>query len=182
MVQQKLAQYIAEARGLRAVLLFQPCQDIRSVVIIGEDAIAPDAGLSAVQLARKPWIAVYSILLRNSTWPQTTFRMSPQAPTGRISKSVMMAYKAQLYLMAASPLFNGNPVYASMKNPTTEHGVESSDPQTAGIQQLGYAAAAAKAFIDKYVPGTFDLYKEFGWRRQYRSLPILQGCDVYGLE
>jgi len=85
--------------------------------------------------------------------------------------------------MAASPLFNGNPDYASMKNPTTEHGGgEQLIPQTDDSQQMGYAAAAAKAFIDKYVPGTSTCIKSWNGRPAISIPTYLQGCDVYGLE
>lgn len=44
----------------------------------------------------------------------------PLQEQGRITKSIALSIKAKVLLMAASPLFNGNPDYASLKNPNGE--------------------------------------------------------------
>src|SRR5690606_32999215 len=41
---------------------------------------------------------------------------SPVTDLGRITKPIAMAIKAKVWLYAASPLFNGNPDYATFKN------------------------------------------------------------------
>src|ERR1700712_2610324 len=51
---QLLARYIGEARALRAYYYYSLLKVFGPVVIIGDDAIAPDASLGDVQLARSP--------------------------------------------------------------------------------------------------------------------------------
>jgi hypothetical protein len=156
--QQLLARYIAEARALRAYYYYNLVKIFGPVVIIGDDAIAPDASLPDVQLARAPFDSCVAYITSEFDKAATDLPDVPANPSvdaGRMTRSVVMAYKAELLLLAASDLFNGNPDYASMKNPNgTQLISQQKDPS-----KWATAAAAAKAFIDKYVPNTFDLYK-----------------------
>lgn len=169
--QQKLAQYIAEARALRAYYYYNILRLFGPLVIIGDDIIAPDANLGAVQLPRRPMDTCVAYIASEfdkaaADLPDVT----TGSDQGRMSRSVVMAYKAQLLLTAASPLFNGNTDYASMKNPVTDKGGgEQLIPQTYDAGKWATAAAAYKAFLDRYVPGTFDLYTNAGTFDPYLS-------------
>ncbi|HVV07414.1 MAG TPA: RagB/SusD family nutrient uptake outer membrane protein [Puia sp.] len=185
--QQKLAQYIAEARALRAYFYYNLVRIFGPVVIIGDDLIAPDANLGAVQLARKPMDSCVAYITsefdKASADLQDTYS---QGDLGRMCRSALMGFKTELLLTAASPLFNGNPDYASLKNPVTDKGGgEQLIPQTYDASKWATAAAAAKAFIDRYVPGTFNLYTNAGTFDPYRSCAEVMYTDwnqewIYG--
>jgi len=157
---QLLARYIAEARALRAYYYYNLLKIFGPVVIIGDDPIAPDASLADVQRARSPFDSC--VMYISSEFDKAAADLpdvpaNPSVDYGRMTRSVVMAYKAEMLLLAASDLYNGNPDYAALKNlDGTQLINQQKDPT-----KWATAAAAAKAFIDKYVPGTFDLYKEF---------------------
>lgn len=156
---QLLARYMAEARGLRAFYYYQLIKTFGPVVIIGESSIAPTAGLGDVQLARAPYdscVAYIGAEMDKAAADLPETPSNPSVDNGRMTKSVMQAYKSEMLLIAASPLFNGNSDYSSLKNPNGTQLISQANDPT----KWATAAASAKAFIDKYVPGTFDLYKE----------------------
>lgn len=156
---QLLARYIAEARGLRAYYYYNLIKIFGPVVITGDENIAPNAGLADVQLARTPYdscVLYISNEMDKAAADLPDVPANPSVDAGRMTRSVMMAYKTEMLLTAASDLFNGNPDYASLKNQDGGQLInQQKDPA-----KWATAAAAAKAFIDKYVPGTFDLYRE----------------------
>ena len=157
---QLLARYIGEARALRAYYYYMLLKIFGPMQIIGDDVIAPDAPLEDVQLARKPYDSCVAYIASefDKAAPDIDdnyFSMNTDA--GRMMKSVVMAYKEDMLLTAASPQFNGNADYASFKNIDGTQLVN----QSYDASKWATAAAAGKAFIDAYVPGKFDLYKEF---------------------
>ncbi|MEP6685050.1 MAG: RagB/SusD family nutrient uptake outer membrane protein [Parafilimonas sp.] len=156
---QLLARYIGEARALRAYYYYSLLKIFGPVVIIGDDVVAPDAPLEDVQLARSPYDSCVDYIASEfdkaaADIPDDIF--DPSGDKGRMMASVVMAYKADMFLNAASPLYNGNTDYASLKNPDGTQLI----PQQADPSKWAKAATAYKAFIDKYVPGKFDLFKE----------------------
>ncbi|MDB5275719.1 MAG: glycan metabolism protein RagB [Ferruginibacter sp.] len=156
---QLLARYIAEARGLRAYYYYNLIKIFGPVVITGDENIAPNAGLADVQRARTPYdscVLYISSEMDKAAADLPDVPANPSVDAGRMTRSVMMAYKTEMLLTAASDLFNGNPDYASLKN---QEGGQLISQQKDPAKWVT-AAAAAKAFIDKYVPGTFDLYRE----------------------
>jgi hypothetical protein len=156
--QQLLARYVAEARALRAYYYYNLVKIFGPVVIIGDNAIAPDASLPDVQLARSPFdscVAYISSEFDKAAADLPDVPANPSVDAGRMTRSVVMAYKAEMLLLAASDLFNGNPDYASMKNADGKQLIS----QQKDVSKWATAAAASKAFIDKYVPNTFDLYR-----------------------
>lgn len=153
---QLLARYIAEARALRAYYYYNLIKIYGPVVIIGDKAIAPDASLASVQLARSPYDSCVNYISAEFDKAAADLPdVSADADKGRMDKAVVMAYKAEMLLTAASDLFNGNADYASLKN---ADGIQLISQQK-DASKWATAAAAGKAFIDKFVPGTFDLYK-----------------------
>src|SRR6476661_6062654 len=118
--QQLLARYVAEARALRAYYYYNLVKIFGPVVIIGDNAIEPDASLPDVQLARSPFdscVAYISSEFDKAATDLPDVPSNPSIDAGRMTRSVVMAYKAEMLLLAASDLFNGNPDYSSMKNP-----------------------------------------------------------------
>ncbi len=154
-----LARYIAEARGLRAFYYYNLIKVFGPVVIIGDNSIDPTASLADVQLARAPYdscVAYIGAEMDKAAADLPETPANPSVDNGRITKSVLMAYKSEMLLIAASDLFNGNTDYAALKNLNGTALIS----QTKDPSKWATAAASSKAFIDKYVPGTFDLYKE----------------------
>jgi hypothetical protein len=76
------------------------------------------------------------------------------AQTGRITKGAALALKSRTLLYAASPLFNGNPLYAGIKNRDGKALFSSSYDK----EKWKKAADAAKAVIDL---GAYSLYSPF---------------------
>jgi hypothetical protein len=154
-----LPRYIAEARALRAYYYYSLLKIFGPIVIIGDKVVAPGAPLNDVQLARSPYDSCVDYIASEfdkaaADLPDNIFT---NADYGRMTRSVVMAYKAQMLLIAASPLYNGNSDYASLKNLNgTQLINQQPDPS-----KWARAAAASKAFIDAYVPGTFKLFTEY---------------------
>ena len=74
---------------------------------------------------------------------------------GRITKPIALSVKAQLLVMAASPLFNGNPDYADVKDNRGVHLFPTDYVQS----KWDSAAVAAKRAIDAAELGGHKLYK-----------------------
>lgn len=78
--------------------------------------------------------------------------------TGRITKPIALAVKARLLVMAASPLFNGNSDFASLKNDDGQALFSTSY----SVEKWQRAAAAAKQAIEVANQAGFELYKFTG--------------------
>jgi hypothetical protein len=75
--------------------------------------------------------------------------------SGRITKPIAMAVKARLLVMAASPLFNGNSDFASLKNDDGE----ALFPASYDVTKWQRAATAAKEAITVAQQAGFELYR-----------------------
>lgn len=75
---------------------------------------------------------------------------------GRITTGVCKAYKFQLLMLAASPLFNGNKELASLKNKDGEQLIN----QTYDPNKWVRAINAAKDFLNEFDNKTYKLYRE----------------------
>jgi len=151
------SQYKAEARALRAMYYFLMMRLYGPVVITGDAAIPADAGYEDIQLPRNSFDECVDYVSAEmdaaaGALPVTTNNDNK----GRITKPIILAYKTELLLYAASPLFNGNTDYAAMKNLDGKQLMN----QTADVTKWKKAADAAKSFIDQFVPGTFSLYRK----------------------
>jgi hypothetical protein len=78
--------------------------------------------------------------------------------TGRITKPIALAVKARVLVMAASPLYNGNSDFASLKN--TDGQLLFSGAYS--VEKWQRAAAAAKQAIDVAQQAGLELYKFMG--------------------
>lgn len=79
------------------------------------------------------------------------------ADFGRPTKGACLALRARMWTWMASPLFNGNPYYADLKN---KDGVNLF-PQTYDPNKWVKAVQANKAVIDLAEKGVYDLYKVY---------------------
>ncbi len=76
---------------------------------------------------------------------------------GRPTKGIALACRARLLLVAASPLFNGNPLYRGLHN---QDGTNLF-PQVADVTKWKRAADATRQLLDLAETGVYDLYREY---------------------
>lgn len=81
---------------------------------------------------------------------------NPSAQFGRPTKGVCLALRAHLWTFMASPIFNGNPYYADVKNPD---GTALFPTEDKGLWEK--AAKANLDVIKLAETGVYDLYKEY---------------------
>jgi hypothetical protein len=153
-----IVQRKAEAKALRAIFYFYLMRLYGPVVLLGDEAIEPDAPAEQIRLARSSFDECVTYVTAEL---ETAAADLPTVPVnddnlGRITKPIALAFRAQTLLLAASPLYNGNTDLASLKNKDGKQLVS----QTYDANKWKRAADAYKAFIAQFVPGTFNLYRE----------------------
>lgn len=152
----------AEARALRAYFYFNLIKIYGPVVIVGEEPIAVDAPLDEVVRSRSSIDECVNyvnseLLAAAADLPDYTSRSQYQdndQDYGRMIRSSVMAIRSQLWLFAASPLFNGNPDFTNLQN---NDGKKLFSDFTA--TKWDSARIAAKNFIAAYVPNLYDLHR-----------------------
>lgn len=159
-------RYKAEARALRAIFyywmmrLYGPVIILKDVVPVegtGDQIFFPRAPFdTCVNYVTTELDQAYAELKQSETIGNQPANIPLNNEWGRITTGVCKAYKAQVLLLAASPLFNGNPDMASLKN---KDGVQLIN-QTYNPDKWKKAADAFKSFLDEFVPGTYTLYSE----------------------
>lgn len=147
----------AEARALRAYYYFNLMKIYGPVVLLGETPISSDASLDEVQLSRSSIDDCVKYIVNELAVAAQDLPEAPLSNTdyGRMTKPIVLAIRSQVFLYAASPLFNGNTDYAALKN---EDGTQLF-PQTYDAAKWDSARVAAKKFIDLYVPNMYSLYR-----------------------
>lgn len=152
-------QYTAEARVLRAYFYYNLMRTWGPVILLGDEPIAPDADLDAIGLQRNSIeeITAYIVSELDMAAEELEGINFRGSNAGRMSRPFAMVIKEKTLLFAASPLFNGNTDLAQLVNEEGQNLI----PQAYSVEKWKAAADAAKAFIDEYVPTTFNLYKEF---------------------
>ena len=149
-------EYKAEARGLRALYYFFLLRTYGPVVLLGDDLISADASTTSVRLPRTPFDACVNFVV---TQLDSAYLDLPKIATngqqGRMLQGVVKAYKEQVLMLAASPLYNGNTEYANFKNQDGTQLINQNYDQN----KWKLAADAAKAFLDEF-SGTYSLYVE----------------------
>lgn len=149
-----------EARALRAFYYYQLLKIYGPVVLLGADLIPVAATTGQVKRARSPFDDCVKFVADEFDKAYTEVESPPSNPSneggkyGRINKGMVKAYKSEVLLLAASPLFNGNTDYASLKNDDGKQLIS----QTVDITKWAKAATAAKEFINEFVPSFYDLY------------------------
>jgi hypothetical protein len=150
---QKIDQYRAEARFVRAYLYFSILRQYGPAVIIGDDELPFDATDAALQLPRNSFeeCTEYVAAELDSAAAVLPVDATEDRDWGRATKGAALALKSRLLLYAASPLYNGNTEYASFKNADGKQLIS----QTFNREKWKAAADAAKAVIDM---GRYSLY------------------------
>ncbi|MGJ1445046.1 RagB/SusD family nutrient uptake outer membrane protein [Sphingobacterium spiritivorum] len=148
--------YKAEARALRALYYYYLVRAYGPVPILGEEILDINKPISDLKLARTPFDECITYIVSELDKAYTDLPYEPSNNEyGRITKGVVKAYKVEALLLNASPLFNGNTAFSGVKN-TDGTALFSAN---ANPEKWRDAAAAAKAFIDEFVPNYYQLYK-----------------------
>lgn len=151
--------YKGEARAMRAIFYYWLVR-LYGPVIILDDQVRIDASNEELAKMRTPledcvdYIVTQLDSAYNEIKSVSTSNLPLNNEYGRVTKGVCKAYKEKILLWAASPLFNGNSMYKDIVNPDGTHLF----PLTYDQNKWKVAADAAKAFIDEFVPGTYDIF------------------------
>ncbi|WP_316847477.1 RagB/SusD family nutrient uptake outer membrane protein [Pedobacter psychrodurus] len=149
--------YKAEAKALRALYYFYLIRMYGPVPILGDDLLDINAPIADLRLPRTPVDQGIDFVVSELDAAYADLPYTPNLDQyGRITKGVCKAYKVEALMLKASPLFNGNISYAGLTN---ADGTKLFS-QTNDVAKWATAAAAAKAFIDEFVPTYYALYKE----------------------
>ena len=145
--------YKAEARFIRAWEYFQLFRTYGAVPLINT-ALTPNQALGS-KIARNSVTDVVNYITSECDAISSILPLSyanDPSNEGRITQGAALALKARTLLYYASPLFNGNTMYASVKN---SDGTQLF-PQTYDNNKWLLAANAAKAVLDL---GVYQLYQ-----------------------
>ena len=150
------AQYKAEARALRAIYYFYLVRIYGPVVILGENVIEPDAPSESIRLPRSSFEECIEYIASELESASAVLPINHNDNNyGRVTKGAALAFRAQAYLLAASPLFNGNTDLANLKNKDGKQLVS----QTVDQAKWKRASDAFGSFISQLVPTKYSLYK-----------------------
>ena len=139
-------RWIGEATFLKAYYHFVLLRAYGPIPIIDKN-LPINATIEETRVKRQPVDTVVNYIANlldeaATTLPPTIRNKSTEL--GRITKAIALSIKARLLVTAASPLFNGNPDYASFKD---KDGVQLFNP-TFSPEKWQRAAAACKAAVD----------------------------------
>lgn len=151
------ARWIAEVKFLKAYYHFYLLRMYGPVPLIRTN-LAIDATTEEVRVERAPVDSVFqyaAALMDTAVADLPLVITNRTAELGRISKPVALAIKARILLAAASPLFNGNNDFNSLKNKAGEPLVNG----TYDAAKWTKAAEACKAAIDACAQADIKLYE-----------------------
>lgn len=137
------AQYTAEVQFLRGYFYWQTLRQYGPFVkITGQ--VSQTANYNVYPRAPFDTCVAYINQLMDQAAVHLPDSWTVSSNYGRASRGACLAIKAQVALLAASPLWNGNPSFAGFKN----HDGTPLAPASADINRWKTAATAAKAVID----------------------------------
>lgn len=178
----RIAAYKADARFFIAMQYFELFRRYGAVPLITKSYNVNASG--SVSSARTPVDSVVNFITSQCDSAAAVLPLSYKdnpSEIGRITKGAAMSLKAITLLYAASPLFNGNTVYAGIKNPNGEQLF----PQVYDNNKWKKAADAAKAVMDLNIyslnnpnpSNPVDNYAQLFYSREYNEtiLPLLLG-------
>ncbi len=112
-------RWIAEVKFLKAFYHFYLVRMYGPVPLI-KDNLPIDADVNAVKVVRNPLDECFAYivqLLDESIGSLPDEITDPTRELGRVTRTIAYAVKADALVLAASPLFNGNPDYTTLVNP-----------------------------------------------------------------
>lgn len=149
-------RWLAEVKFLKAYYHYYLLRMYGPIAIVDKN-IEISASEDDVKVKRMPFdvcVSYISDLLDEAAVNLPTIITDRSSELGRINKATALAVKAKLLLMAASPLFNGNPDYVSFKD---KDGVNLFN-STYDATKWKKAAEATKTAIDAAESAGFGLY------------------------
>ncbi|MGV3639070.1 MAG: RagB/SusD family nutrient uptake outer membrane protein [Adhaeribacter sp.] len=111
-------RWIAEARFLKAFYHFSLLKMYGPIPLMKQN-LSVDATEDQIQVSRAPVDSCfqYVVKLLNEAAPDLPFSIDdPTRELGRLTQPITLAFKAQVLVYAASPLFNGNAEFSGLKN------------------------------------------------------------------
>lgn len=116
--QQRIDQYKAEARFVRAYCYFALLRQYGPVVILNNEEAAPDATTEDLQAPRSSYDECVDYIAGQLDSAAAILSSTPAEDRdyGRATKGAALALKARVLLYAASPAYNGNADFANFKN------------------------------------------------------------------
>ncbi|WP_246022580.1 RagB/SusD family nutrient uptake outer membrane protein [Filimonas effusa] len=153
-------RWLGEVEFLKAYYHFYLLRNY-GPIIIADVALPISSTPDQVRLKRAPVDSVVTYIsnLLDKAADKLPLKIIDVAnEAGRITKPIALAMKARLLVMAASPLFNGNNDFASLKN----HDGTQLFNTSYDANKWKRAADAAKAAIDIAHEAGFSLYKFIG--------------------
>ncbi|GEP98881.1 RagB/SusD family nutrient uptake outer membrane protein [Chitinophaga cymbidii] len=154
------SRWIAEAEFLKAYYHYYLLRLYGPIPIV-DKALPISSTPEEVRISRDPVDSVVNYItgLLDVAADKLPPKISDVATEmGRITKPIALAIKARVLLLAASPLFNGNPDFAAVKNPDGTLLFSSSYDQ----EKWRKAADAALAAIEAATQTGHKLYKFIG--------------------
>lgn len=147
------ASWKQEAKALRAIYYFYLLRQYGPVVLMPNELMDVNVSNAELQIPRSSFEDCVDYILNELN----EVIQSPDLPEifendkdkGRIDKRTVMAFKARLLLLVASPLWNGNPDFANFKNIDGTPMVST----TRDDSRWKAAADANKALIDNVLKG-----------------------------
>ncbi|MFA7492976.1 MAG: RagB/SusD family nutrient uptake outer membrane protein [Proteiniphilum sp.] len=155
--QEEANRWIAEVKFLKAYYHYYLIRMYGPIPIVREN-IPISAGIEEVRVYRDPFDEgiEYIISLLDEAIPDLPLQiLNVSAELGRITQPVALSLKAEILVMAASPLFNGNPDYKSF---TDSRGI-ALFPQEYSREKWEKAAIACKNAIDTCLLAGHGLYE-----------------------
>jgi starch-binding outer membrane protein, SusD/RagB family len=116
--EEERKRWIAEVKFLKAYYHFYLLRLYGPIPLIRQN-LPISAGVEEVQVTRRPveeGVDYIVELLDEATAELPAEIVNPVADAGRITKSIALALKARVLVLAASPLFNGNSDYNGFAN------------------------------------------------------------------
>lgn len=163
--QSELAKWKVQARFARAYYYFLLMRDYGPVFLLGDELLDFTASTEDLYRPRNTWDECVDYVVSEMEACAADPAMVKQTELesteyGFATKGTCYAVISRLKLYSARPLFNGNRLYANVKNPATDAFPELSGqnlfPQTfEGSKWLEAAQAAHKVFED----GSYKLYR-----------------------
>ncbi len=153
-----ISRYYNEARAIRAIYYYYLLRQYGPVILLGNEPIAADAPIETISKPRNSFDECVDYIVSELDAVTANLPAIPVSNDdyGHVNKAVAQAYKVQVLLTAASPLFNGNTDYANLKNKDGKQLIS----QTASAAKWKRAADAAKSFITTFP--SFTLYVKTG--------------------
>ncbi|GAB3020373.1 RagB/SusD family nutrient uptake outer membrane protein [Niabella terrae] len=174
--------YKGEARAMRAIFYYWMMRLYGPVIILDNEVPVNGTG-DEIFFARRPFDECVNYVVEQLDSAYNEIKQSVQGTGqradmpltygsvieyGRVTTGVCKAYKFQVLMLAASPLFNGNSLLSQLKNKDGQQLVS----QTYDASKWTRALTAGQEFLNEFDGPTYSIYKESDsdpWKAAYKS-------------